>query len=387
MTDKTTKQRALSPRELAVEGIANQHREAMNAEIKEGGGSAQIALTDLNAPIVDEDADHGDADAEKARKELEAAAGNDGGDETQLQLQADQEAAAREQEEEAARVAAETTQRAQNAAGIEPTSKLKLKVNGKEVEITGEEAMRRLQKDVAADDRLAEANRKESEAHRILSEAQQQQRELLRQQEEAAEAAKAKGGNPNGVVVDPTVTKEFTAALFKGDEGEAATAFDKAVTSAVAAALTQQGRGTAAIPVDTSVMRQQIAAQVRQQMTIDSALEQSQKDYPELYADPDMEDLAAARIKRKVAEGVPFVAALNDVASEFSTKFGWKRKPGTSTPQPRSDRREAALARKESLEQTPSGPNVKTGTTEEPQSNVSDTIREIAKARGQSVVS
>lgn len=386
MADKDTqpKQRPLSPREEAMNAVAANR----NADFEKETG----IKIEASEAVVDPDIDPEHAAAEAERARLQAAADKNGDavlnavldeDAAQTALQKQQDDAAAAREAEAARVAEQATQRAQTSAGIDPAAKMKLKVNGRDVEITGEEALRRLQKDVSADDRLAEASRKEAEAHRILREAQEQQHTLQREQAEAAERAKTKGGNPDGVVVDPAIAKEFTAALFKGDEEAAVTAFNKAVGNAVAAAKVDAGRGNAT-PVDPSA----IAAQVRQQITIDSALEQSRKDYPDLYSDPDIEAVAAARLQRLVNEGKPFTTALEEVQTGFAEKFGWKKQgSGTTKPPPRSDRREEKLERKATLDPTPAGPNVKTGTSDEPQGNVHDAILEIAKSRGQSVVS
>lgn len=378
------KKPTLSPREAAMEAIANTQREQLNAQIKEAGGTSFVEINrDVSAGLSEDD-NPDDAAAEAARKKLEAGAAlsqtntnpdsPDNADVEQLRLQQEQEAQARADEEAAARAAEQATQRAQQSAGIDPQGKYKLKINGREMEVSGEEVLRRAQKDVAADVRMEEANR-------VMREAQALQQSLQEQQRTAAEAEAAKnnGGNPDGVTVDPTTAKAFTAALFKGDEDAALTAFNQAVSSAVAAARKDStGRGNAT-PVDPNA----IAAQVRQQIAIDSALERSRADYPELYADPDIEGLAAIKIERAVKEGKPFVSALDEVAGEMASKFGWKkRSAGTPTVSTNTNRRSEKQERKESLEQPPSGPTVKTNTTEEPVSDVSATIQEMARARG-----
>lgn len=369
------KPRALSPREEAMAAVAAQRNAAFEQE-------TGIKIEDSIASI-DPDIDPEAAAAERERARL-AADAEEGRSQpptdvdAQLELQRQQDAAAAQAAADAATAADDATARAQAAAGIEPSSRLKLKVNGREVEMTGEEALRRLQKDVAADARLEEASR-------VMREAQALQQSLQAQQTAAAQAAAARtqGGNPDGVQVDADVAKKFTEALFKGDSEEATRAFNEAVSSAVTAAKSTSGRGNATPQVDPSA----IAAQVRQQIAIDSALERSRADYPELYADPDVEALAAAKIARKVEGGIPFVTALDEVSTDMASKFGWKRAAGTPSSQPRADRRDEKLARKESLEQSPGGPSVKTSSFDEPQASVHDAIRDIAKSRGQQVVS
>lgn len=370
------KQRQLTSREEAMEAVAR----TRNAEFEKETG------VHIEMPVVtglDPDADEGEAEAERERARLNnLASGNGGDDDQQARLQQEQEeATARSQQaaqDTAAQEAAQATARAQAQAGIDPKGKYTFKVNGQDTELTGEEVLRRVQKDVSADVRLEQASQSLRDAERIRREAEEQQASLQQSQQATAR----KGADT--VVVDPDVTKEFTRALFKGDEDAAATAFNKAVTSAVAAAQgDQKGRGQAATPVNPS----EIAAQVRQQIAIDSALEQSKKDYPDLYADPDIEAVAASKIERKVKEGKPFVDALDEVQTSMATTFGWKKAAGTPASAANTNRRGEKLARKESLEQPLGGPNVKSTTQEEPVQNVSEAILEIAKARGQLSVS
>lgn len=370
-TNNEPQKRPMSSREEAIAAVSR----TRNAEFEKETG---IHIEESVATI-DPDIDPEAAAAERERARLNALANGDGDDDDSqqqaLQQQQDDSTAAAQQR--AQDEAAAATARAQSQAGIDPKSKYTFKVNGQDTELTGEEVLRRVQKDVSADVRLEQASQSLREAERIRREAEEQQASLQQQQA-------APRGNKDGVVVDPSVTKEFTTALFKGDEEAAATAFHKAVTSAVAAAQgNQTGRGHAATPVDPSA----IAVQVRQQIAIDSALEQSRKDYPDLYADPDIEAVAASKIERAVKGGTPFVAALDTVQTELATKFGWKKAVGTPASAANANRRGEKLARKESLEQPLGGPNVKSTTQEEPVQDVSAAIREIAKARGQLSVS
>lgn len=377
----TDKQRPVSPREAEMERIANSARETLNKEIKEAGGSTFVELSAVpGATTVDPDADPDDAVAEAARKALEAGEALHKGtteDEQQLALQREQQEQA-DADAEAARATAEAATQRAATTSADPNAKFKLKVNGVETEITFEEAQRRLQKDVSADQRLEQASQ-------ALREAQELQRSLQEQQRVQAEAEEAarKGGNPGGVVVDPDTAKKFTEALFKGDSETATQAFNEAVSSAVKAAqAANPGRGNATPEVNPAA----IAAQVRQQIAIDSALERSKQDYPDLYADPDIEAVAAAKIERAVKGGKPFVAALDEVQTELATKFGWKRAGGTPKPAANTDRRSEKQARKEGLEPPVPASNAKSGTQEEPVTTVHDTIREMAKLRGQTSV-
>ena len=129
----------------------------------------------------------------------------------------------------------------------------------------------------------------------------------------------------------------------------------------------------------TQVDPVQIAQQVRQQMQTDTALEQSRKDYPQLYADPDIEALGATKIQRAMGEGQSFSEALNSVGSEFATKFGWQ--PAGRPTETATTTRDAKLDRKANIDNV-RAINSKTTTTEAPPQSTTDVIAEMRKARG-----
>jgi hypothetical protein len=238
--------------------------------------------------------------------------------------------------------------------------------------MTFEDAQRHLQKGLTADKRLEEAARQRREL-------EERERALAQQQ-----ATIQQTSQQSEVQVDPQLATRFTTAVQTGDVAQATQAFNEAVSSAVKSAVeSTKGRETATPPVDP----QAIATQVRQQIAIESVLDKSRADYPQLYADPDVEAVAASKISRLQGEGKPFADALEAVQTEMATKFGWKKavQPGRQAPAPNTNRREERQLRKEQMDQVPSGLSVKSGTTEEPQASVHDTIREMAKARGQVV--
>lgn len=340
---KEPKTRKPSAREEDMERMAQSRRDDFE---KETGIKIEPAVV-----AADPDADPDDAEAEAERLRLEAE---------------EKEPAPPDQ---AAQLAGEVAAAALSAKNQAPR-KLKAKIDGEEVEVTEEEVLREYQKGKTADKRLEQVN----VARRDL-EAREAQLALQMQQHPT------KVGTDAEVVIDPEVTKEFAEALKEGDSDKVTQAFTKAVSSATKAAVEQAGRGNATQPVDP----QAIAAQVRQQIAIDSVLEQSRKDYPELYADPDLELLAATKIQRAQSEGKTFAEALTEVTSDLATKFGWqpqgRAKPAAADNRTRSEK----LARKAELEQPPNGPNVKSGTTEEPVQTASDVIKDMQRARGQLV--
>jgi colicin import membrane protein len=341
--DNSAKVREPSARELAMDAISASRNEAFEKEsgIKLVGDETQAAL-------------QAGAD-EAARVAAEAGAQDD-------ELDAQQEA----QQAAAAAAAA--------AAKVVPDDflkqKVKVKINGVESEASIEDMQRVFQKSESADRRLAEAARREREL---------QDREVQLQQQ-VADSKKVTEAAP--APVDPAEAKAFAAAMFEGDEGKAVEAFNKAVSKAAEGVV--EGRlkafqATQPAQVDID----QITATVEQRFVVNSALKKSQTDYPELYADPDLEELAAAKIRRKQSEeGLSFADALEATGSELATKFGWQ-KPGHPAKAD-TTARDKKLAAKAALDPVV-GTGAKTSTTEPAPMTHSQIIADMQKQRGQSV--
>lgn len=287
---------------------------------------------------IDEDTDPADAAAEEERARL-AAGGKPEGDGEDDEQQALQQAAA-------------------------APAKVKVKVDGVEQEVSLEEMTRTYQKNAAADRRLEEAARRQRELD---------EREAQINAQLAERSAAATKTDPAEPLVDPAVAKQFTAALFDGDEEKAVAGFNAAVQAAVDKAMS--GRATSATPVDP----EEIAAQVEQRFAVNSALKQSQTDYPDMYADPDIEALAAMKIRAKRdQEGMSFVDALEATQTELASKFGWKKSGRQDATA--STTRDEKQKRKEALDPVQSA-NVKANTTVEPPLSNSAIIAQMAARR------
>jgi hypothetical protein len=255
--------------------------------------------------------------------------------------------------------------------------KVKVKIDGEEAEVPVEDLVRQYQKNSTADKRLAEATRllreaQEAEAARLLREqqAQQQQLQLQQQQQEP---------QPNPVDVDTVgARKEFLKALFEGDEDNALAKLDEMLAGR------QQVQAPAPI-LDVDQIAQSVTQHVQQKLAVESVLTQNRRDYPELYADPDMEALALAKIQRMQAEeGTDFFAALDTVSKQMATKFGW----GAAAPDPgrREDPAPTTSSRAQKLEQKRTIDNVasintKTAPTEPQPEDASSIIAAMKAAR------
>ena len=243
-----------------------------------------------------------------------------------------------------------------------PPQKLKIKIDGEEEEITLDEAVRIVQKNRAADKRLAEASRllKEAQEKSVTDDAQKKATESAKEDEKRKETLK-------------DLNKKFVAAMLEGDEGKAAD------VNLEIQSLLIEGRPEPT-PKEPAVDVGQIASQVKQQLEVESALKKSKIDYPELYKDPDLEAVAAVKIERMMKdEEKSFSDALETVAKEFSTKFGWKagRKPET---QESTTSRSQKLEKKAGIDVLPAASARAVSTTPEPLTP-SQRIEQMRKAR------
>lgn len=312
--------RQLSPREQAMADIAASRRQAFEQE-------SGIKLDDTDA----------DADQAITEPAADAASANDSQIDAQL---------------EAPRVLSD---------GLDKV-KVRTKVDGEEGEVSVDEMLREYQKGKTADRRLADLSRRQRE----LDDREAQLR--------AQTSGQPTQNTPNtDVDIDPAFSNQFASALVAGDGEGANKAFADAVSKAVQSEIAR-GR-VSAIP-DT----QSIAQQVKQQLVVESALEQSQKDYPQLYADPDIEALGAAKIQRKMQdESLSFTEALQSVSTEFANKFGWQP-AGRQQATLSTTARDVKLERKAGIDNLPAI-NVKSTTTEAPPKTHSDIIAEMRNRR------
>lgn len=264
------------------------------------------------------------------------------------------------------------------AAAAEVPNTVRVKVDGVETDVPLDEVVRQYQKNSSADKRLTEATR-------LLREAQeaQAQRLLIEQQEAQLRAQQANTATPDNATTDNQPVdesgKEFLKALFEGDEENALTALQKVIGG-------RQQTATAATPtLDIDQIANAVTQQVQQKFAVESALAQNQRDYPELYSDPDMEALALTKIQRlREQSGSDFFTALDAVSKDMATKFGWaasaapgrQADPATTT----SSARTAKLEQKRSIDNVASI-NTKTTTTEQQPENPSDVIAAMKAAR------
>lgn len=255
------------------------------------------------------------------------------------------------------------------------TMRVKVKVDGEEIELPLSEVVKSYQKDAAASKRLQEATR-------LLQIAEQQASKLAQNENQE--------NNSSGQQVDPKPQdkearrgkiKDAFTKLYEGDEDGAVEAMLQIVGESGAPAATQQ-----APVIDT----QAIAAQVRQQLDVESAYSETRLDYPELFSDTErgvvLGKETLARMTAKESQGVPRAQAMHESAAEVAALFGIQKAGRQSTEKPRTAR-DTKLERKANLD-IPDSANVVAGNKQSPAEapNVSSVIAEMAKSRlGQSL--
>lgn len=227
---------------------------------------------------------------------------------------------------------------------------VKVKVDGEDADVPFDDVVRQYQKNASADRRLEEATR-------LLRQAQEREAQLLLQQQHAAQQAAAQAAAaPQHIESTSAGTpvaesgKEFLKALFEGDEDNALAALEKVMAGRPVA--THQ---VAQPTLDVDQITAAVAQQVQQRVAIDHLLDANQRDYPEMYADPDIENLAAQKIARlRNEQGMDFPSALTSVSQELAGKFGWGAARNDGRPAPEAthtvDTRAAKLAQKQTID-------------------------------------
>lgn len=255
----------------------------------------------------------------------------------------------------------------------DPTLRVKVKVDGEEMDLPLAEVVKSYQKDAAASRRLQEATR-------LL--------EFAGQATNKNDPQKANPDNNPPVAQDPPVPskeqrrekiRSAASKLYEGDEEGFAAAIDQLFDTDAPPAIQ-------AAPIDPV----QIAAHVRQQLAVESAYSEVQTDYPAVFANDErgvvLGRAAVERMTVKESQGIPKSQALRESVEEVASLFGIP-KVGRQQADPQRTARDEKLERKARLD-TPARANVIAGNERAPEEapDVSATIRDMAKQRlGQSL--
>ena len=257
----------------------------------------------------------------------------------------------------------------------DPSTRVKVKVDGEEIELPLAEVVKSYQKDAAASKRLQEATR-------LMQIAEQAANKVAHGNDHADNSPATDVAKPEEKELRVGRIKGIFSKLYEGDEEGAAEEMEQLIAqgAGVVAPATQQ----------QTIDPNQIAAEVKQQLAFDSAYGEVQTDYPALFSNDErgvvLGSATAARMQAKSALGVPRDQALRESAEEVASLFGIE-KAGRQQAAPQRTARDTKLERKANLD-LPVSANVVAGGKAAPAEapNVSSVIAEMAAARlGQSL--
>lgn len=257
----------------------------------------------------------------------------------------------------------------------DPNMRVKVKVDGEEIELPVADVIKSYQKDAAASKRLQEATR-------LRQIAEQAANKVAHEGDHADNSSATDVAKPEVKQARVGKIKEIFSKLYEGDEEGAAEEMEQLIA---------QGVGAPAQTTQTQTIDpNQIAAEVKQQLAFDSAYGEVQTDYPALFSNDErgvvLGSATAARMQAKSALGVPRDQALRESAEEVASLFGIE-KAGRQQAAPQRTTRDTKLEHKANLD-IPESANVVAGGKAAPAEapNVSSVIAEMARSRlGQSL--
>lgn len=227
--------------------------------------------------------------------------------------------------------------------------KVRAKIDGVEEIVTLDQAMRQFQKNGAADKRLAEATR-------LLKEAQ----ETVKQKEIIPESAPT--------FDESGADEEFIDSLFEGDKEKSKQALRKLVSS-------RQQQPS----FDTEKFMQEIVPTVKQQLSIENALDRFRKDNADIVDDPYLTTITERFWQEEIDSGKDQAAALEDAGKR--TRDWLTAKGVSSTRTSTTMSREEKLERKRAMDSLPAT-SARATTPEEVPMSTSDVIADMRRKRG-----
>lgn len=240
---------------------------------------------------------------------------------------------------------------------IDDTEKyaVRVKLEGEEQEFTVADIIRGFQKNEVASRRLNEASAKLREAEEVLAKAKQQAN------------PETESSQPSVGEDATTIAKSAIEALLNGDEEAAVNAL----------AQLSAGRGNSTQEDNTDA----VAARVKQQLEVDSALTKFESDYADVVSDPHLATITNNYLKEEMESGAhatqyDALVAAGDRARDWLAQLTGKT-PDNQSSTIRNDR----VAKKAGMEKVPSN-SASAASQDEPTETAADIIAEMKKARG-----
>lgn len=258
-------------------------------------------------------------------------------------------------------------------------TKVKIKVDGQEKEITVADALKTVQKNAAADKRLEEAalakKRAEEEAATIVATARSEAEKIKLAAKPAGEEPKP-GESPS----TPDAMTQAVTLMFEGDTQKSAEHFAAAVKVEVDRRLSESG---------ATLDRAALTREVRQQMEWDAALEEFTTNHQDIADDPYLLGMWQAELNR--AAKLPEVGSPKDAVQKATQHVAdWMQKiaGGSAGGQKvtvgdlATRRTEKTAALRNAVHSTTSVPASTAKSAPKPQ-KPSEVVADMRKARGQ----
>lgn len=248
----------------------------------------------------------------------------------------------------------------------EAPRKLRVKVDGEELELLESDVIKGFQKDATASRRLEQAA---AESKRLQDEWDRLNAERAAFEQTRKPAAVDEGSQATPLEGDAGVdVKAIYEALVSGDEDEAVKAL-KTIT---------QGRPTEAIPPE------KIAARVRQQIAWEDAQSAFAKDYSDIQTDPLLRQIASNTLAETLKTSTTYEQAFREAGDRtraWLRGVGGSAQAGGGNALPDPDLAEKQL-RKERID-NPTAVNARAGGKPKEQAETpQDVIAEMRRARG-----
>lgn len=247
--------------------------------------------------------------------------------------------------------------------------RVRVRVDGQMRDMTVADMRRTVQLDGAAQKRLEEATRLLDQARALAKEGGGS--EGSAGSPPASPPVGDDGGDKPGNTParDPRVTK-LVNALFVGDENAAAEVVGQLFT---------QPKGGA--NVDPNTIAGQLAPMIRQQLSNEDAMTVFKRDFKDIVGDPFLAEVADRYLAEELAAGQPYADALGKAGAATRDWLASKGLKGTTTEPPAGSDLDGKLKQKQEIDNV-SGANARAHTEEPRVESRSETIAEMAKARG-----
>jgi hypothetical protein len=343
-------------RRAALADIVKNRTEILANELKEGGASAEdvASLAPAQEPSTDDPKRPEDVSIEEwaGLSDEDKAAHIKSAEETKAETAPAPEAKA------------DAAPKADDAA---PPVKVKIKVDGQELEVDEEQireaGIRTLQKESAADKRLEEATKARDEAERLRLSVEATVAKLPKAEQPAAKKS------DHEMLLEKDALRGVVKKIQYGSEDEAAEALAEYGTKM--AALGQSGRLTETELLNILDLRE--------------AQKFVKTNYADVMGDDNLKDLFVAKVNKRLAAGDarPYQDICKETGDELRTWRGAPPKADPIPPKGQDGSRAAVLQRKTSTVQVPSAAARLPEKTQPKEPTQSEIIEKIRKARRQ----